>query len=55
MLYSSRPLIIAAGGDGSSSEYELAAVYYQILNRRAADSAAYITVRHSPNLAGSSQ
>ncbi|CAL5218821.1 g551 [Coccomyxa viridis] len=44
MLYSSRPLIIAAGGDGSSSEYELAAVYYQILNRRAADSAAYITV-----------
>lgn len=44
MLRSSRSLITASGGDGAS-EYELAAVYYQILNRRAADGAAYITVR----------
>ena len=44
MLHSSRPLILASGGDGSRSEYELASVYYQILNRRAADGAAYITV-----------
>ncbi len=43
---------MAASGDGSSSEYELAAVYYQILNRRAADGAAYITVRLSPTLQG---
>ena len=47
MSCSSRPLIMASGGDASSSEYELAAVYYQILNRRAADGAAYITVRAS--------
>ena len=46
MVCSSRPLIMASGSDGTS-EYELAAVYYQILNRRAADGAAYITVRVS--------
>ena len=40
--------MMAASGDGSSSEYELAAVFYQILNRRAADGGAYITVRSSP-------
>ena len=44
ILRSSRPLILASGGDGSRSEYELASVYYQILNCRAADGAAYITV-----------
>ena len=40
---------MASGSDGTS-EYELAAVYYQILNRRAADGAAYITVRVSATL-----
>ena len=54
LLRSSRPLISAAAGDGSSSEYELAAVYYQVLNRRAADGAAYITVSSLSHYAGSS-
>jgi len=35
---------MATGGDGPSSEYELACVFHQILNRRAADGSAYITV-----------
>ena len=47
---SSRPLIMASAGDGPSSEYELAAAFYQIRNRRAADGAAYITVRVLPSM-----
>ena len=43
-LHSSRPLITASGRDGAKSEYELASEFYQILNRKAADGLAYITV-----------
>ena len=43
-FHSSRPLITASGRDGLKSEYELASEFYQILNRKAADGSAYITV-----------
>ena len=43
-FHSSRPLITASGRDGVKSEYELASEFYQILNRKAADGSAYITV-----------
>ena len=43
-FHSSRPLITASGRDGAKSEYELASEFYQILNRKAADGSAYITV-----------
>ena len=36
---------MASGGDGPESEYRLASVFYQILNHRAADGSAYISVR----------
>ena len=35
---------MASGGDSLESEYRLASVFYQILNRRAADGSAYISV-----------
>ena len=41
---SSRPLITGSGRDGPKSEYELASEFYQILNHKAADGSAYITV-----------
>ena len=43
-FHSSRPLITASDRDGGKSEYELASEFYQILNHKAADGSAYITV-----------